>query len=88
MISRFSRAYCQMSSLFTGFFIVFAFLFGIRTYFFWATMSSPLTAIGLMLMTAIGLSFITYQLSEKLRLFIYSKLPSQTGTCSINRHTK
>jgi hypothetical protein len=51
-------------------------------------MSSPLTAIGLMLMTAIGLSFITYLLSEKLRLFIYSKLPSQTGTCSINRHTK
>ena len=88
MISRISRAYCQMSSLFTGFFIVFAFLFGIRTYFFWATMSSPLTAIGLMLMTAIGLSFITHQLSEKLRLFIYSKLPSQTGTCSINRHTK
>lgn len=88
MISRISRAYCQMSSLFTGFFIVFAFLFGIRTYFFWATMSSPLTAIGLMLMTAIGLSFITYQLSEKLRLFIYSKLPDQAVTCSINSHTK
>lgn len=88
MISRISRAYCQMSSLFTGFFIVFAFLFGIRTYFFWATMSSPLTAIGLMLMTAIGLSFITYQLSEKLRLFIYSKLPDQAVTCSIHSHTK
>lgn len=88
MISRISRAYCQMSSLFTGFFIVFAFLFGIRTYFFWATMSSPLIAIGLMLMTAIGLSVITYQLSEKLRLFIYSKLPDQAVTCLIHSHTK
>lgn len=88
MISRISRAYCQMSSLITGFFIVFAFLFGIRTYFFWATVSAPLTAIGLMLMTAIGLSVITYLLSEKLRLFIYSKLPNQAVICSINSHIK
>ena len=88
MISRLAQTYCQLSSLITGFLIVFSFLFGIRTYFFWATVSAPLTAIGLMLMTAIGLSVITNLLSEKLRLFIYSKLPSQTGTCSINRHTK
>lgn len=88
MISRLAQTYCQLSSLITGFLIVFSFLFGIRTYFFWAMMSSPLTAIGLMLMTAIGLSFITYQLSEKLRLFIYSKLPDQAVTCSINSHTK
>lgn len=88
MIQRFSQTYCQMSSLITGFFIVFAFLFGIRSYFFWATVSSPLIAIGLMLMTSIGLSVISYILSEKLRLFIYTKLPVQSSSCSINRHTK
>ncbi len=88
MIQRISQAYCQMSSLITGCFIVFAFLFGIRSYFFWAAVSSSLIAIGLMLMTSIGLSVISYILSEKLRLFIYTKLPVQTTTCSINRHTK
>ncbi len=88
MIQRVFRFYCQMSSLVTGFFIVFAFLFGIRSYFFWATMGSPLTAIGLMLMTATGLSVVTYIFSEKLRLFIYKKIPSPSSTCSINIHTK
>ncbi len=88
MIQRLFQVYCQMSSLITGFFIVFAFLFGIRTYFFWATMCAPLTAIGLMLMTSIVLSVIAYILSEKLRLFIYKKLPTQSSTCSINSHIK
>ncbi|MDA5561090.1 hypothetical protein PJK55_10130 [Exiguobacterium sp. MMG028] len=88
MIQRIAQTYCQMSSLITGFFIVFAFLFGIRSYFFWATVSSSLIAIGLMLVTAVGLSVITYTLSEKLRLFIYTKLPIPSSTCSINSHTK
>lgn len=88
MIQRLSQVYCQMSSLITGFFIVFAFLFGIRSYVFWTTIGSPLMAIGLMLATAIGLSVVTYLLSEKLRLFIYTKLPNQSVTCSIKSHTK
>ena len=88
MIQRISQVYCQLSSLITGFFIVFAFLFGIRTYFFWATMTAPFIAIGLMLMTAIGLSVAAYIFSEKLRIFIYAKLPNPSATCSINRHTK
>ncbi len=88
MIQRIFQVYCQVSSLITGFFIVFAFLLGIRSYFFWITVSSPLIAIGLMLVTAVGLSAITYTFSEKLRLFIYTRLPSQSSTCSINSHTK
>ncbi|MEJ6528495.1 hypothetical protein [Exiguobacterium sp. USCH10] len=88
MIQRIAQIYCQISSLMTGLIIVLAFLLGIRSYFFWITVSSPLVAIGLMLMTAVGLSVITYTLSEKLRLFIYTKLPISSSTCSINSHTK
>ncbi|WP_337874522.1 hypothetical protein [Exiguobacterium sp.] len=88
MIQRIAQIYCQMSSLITGLIIVFAFLFGIRSYFFWITVSSPMVAIGLMLVTAVGLSIITYTFSEKLRLFIYTKLPIPSSTCSINSHTK
>ncbi|WP_214785050.1 hypothetical protein [Exiguobacterium sp. s183] len=88
MIQRIAQIYCQISSLMTGLIIVLAFLLGIRSYFFWITVSSPLVAIGLMLMTAVGLSVITYTLSEKLRLFIYTKLPIPSSTCSINSHTK
>ncbi|MCA0981516.1 hypothetical protein [Exiguobacterium aestuarii] len=88
MIQRIAQIYCQISSLMTGLIIVLAFLFGIRSYFFWTTVSSPLVAIGLMLVTAVGLSVMTYTLSEKLRLFIYTKLPIPSSTCSINSHTK
>jgi hypothetical protein len=88
MIQRIAQIYCQISSLMTGLIIVLAFLLVIRSYFFWITVSSPLVAIGLMLMTAVGLSVITYTLSEKLRLFIYTKLPISSSTCSINSHTK
>lgn len=88
MIQRILQLYCQVSSMITGLIIVFAFLFGIRSYFFWTTITSTPVAIGLMLMTAILLSIITYITSEKLRLFIYKKLPTQSSTCSINSHTK
>ncbi len=34
MIQRILQLYCQVSSMITGLIIVFAFLFGIRSYFF------------------------------------------------------
>lgn len=79
MKNRLSRYYCQYSGIVIGFGLVFAFLFGIRTYSFWQQWLSNGPAL---LVTATFISFMTYRLLSALNLKLFRRLGDATSTCS------
>ena len=82
MKNRLSRYYCQYSGIVIGFGLVFAFLFGIRTYSFWQQWLSNGPALLVTLLTATFISFMTYRLLSALNLKLFCRLGDATSTCS------
>ncbi|MCC5891686.1 hypothetical protein [Exiguobacterium sp.] len=78
----FSRSYCQYSGIATGFGLVFAFLFGVRTFPFWQQWLSNGLAFMMMLVTATLFSCTTYQLLNRLNLFIFRRIGGAASACS------
>lgn len=82
MKNRLSRYYCQYSGIVIGFGLVFAFLFGIRTYSFWQQWLSDGVALLATTLTATFISFMTYRLLSALNLKLFRRLGDATSTCS------
>ena len=82
MKNQLSRYYCQYSGIVIGFGLVFAFLFGVRTYPFWQqTMSNGLAFI-MTLVTATLFSYVTHQLLTSLNLRLFHRIGDADSTCS------
>ncbi|UTT43199.1 hypothetical protein [Exiguobacterium aurantiacum] len=82
MKNRLSRYYCQYSGMLIGFGLVFAFLFGVRTYPVWQQWLSNGPALLVTLLTATLLSYVTYRLLSALNLKLFRRLGDATSTCS------
>ncbi|WP_198662224.1 hypothetical protein [Exiguobacterium sp. TNDT2] len=78
----FSRYYCQYSGIVIGFGLVFAFLFGIRTYPVWQQWLSTGPALLVTLLMATLSSYVTHQLLSALNLKLFHRLGDATSTCS------
>lgn len=82
MKNRVSRTYCQYSGIFIGFGLVFAFLFGVRTYPFWQQSMSNGIALVMTLITAM---FFSYMADQLLTRFSLRLIRSVAGTSSCSR---
>ncbi|KGI86619.1 MULTISPECIES: hypothetical protein [Exiguobacterium] len=82
MKNRLSRYYCQYSGIVIGFGLVFAFLFGIRTYSFWQQWLPNGFALLITFLTAMLFSYVTYRLLSALNLKLFHRLGDATSTCS------
>ncbi|WP_214709755.1 MULTISPECIES: hypothetical protein [unclassified Exiguobacterium] len=82
MKNRLSRYYCQYSGIVIGFGLVFAFLFGIRTYSFWQQWLPNGFALLITFLTAMLFSYVTYRLLCALNLKLFHRLGDATSTCS------
>ncbi|STO06953.1 MULTISPECIES: hypothetical protein [Exiguobacterium] len=78
----FSRSYCQYSGIVTGFGLVFAFLFGVRTFPFWQQLFSNGVTFMMTLVTATLFSYMTYHLFNRLNVFIFRRIGAASSACS------
>lgn len=79
---RLSRYYCQYSGIVIGFGLVFAFLFGIRTYSVWQDWLPSGLALLAAVFTATLFSYVTHRLLSALNLKLFRRLGAATSTCS------
>ncbi|WP_161566912.1 MULTISPECIES: hypothetical protein [unclassified Exiguobacterium] len=82
MKNRLSRYYCQYSGIVIGFGLVFAFLFGVRTYSFWQQWLSGGVALLATILTATFISYVTYRLLSALHLRLFRRIGGIASSCS------
>lgn len=82
MKNRLSRYYCQYSGILIGFALVFAFLFGVRTYPLWQQSMSNGPALVMTLVSATLFSYATHRLLAYLNLRLFRRIGDAASTCS------
>lgn len=82
MKNRLSRYYCQYSGILIGFALVFAFLFGVRTYPLWQQSMSNGPALVMTLVSATLFSYATHRLLTYLNLRLFRRIGDAASTCS------